>query len=155
MRASHSLVDFHREDPVRPLLLRRVSVAAALLLSATVIAAQEVPYNQRVRFEAAPLTLDSTSVQLSVVHVTTAAPVRALVCFDSPQVITAATDETGMVRVSNLRRTNTRVRVVAPGFRETSLIFFPGKRGRSYAQVRVVPDPSAAATTPSCHAARD
>lgn len=100
--------------------------------------------------EAPPVALDSGTVQLTVVHATTAAPVRALVCFDSPQVVTTVTDESGAVRVSNLRQTNTHVRVLAPGFRETSLIFYPGKRGRSYARVRLVPAPGTETATPSC-----
>lgn len=132
--------------------LHGASITAALLLGTIGVSAeaQDLPYNQRVLFEAPPVALDSGTVQLTVVHATTAAPVRALVCFDSPQVVTTVTDESGAVRVSNLRQTNTHVRVLAPGFRETSLIFYPGKRGRSYARVRLVPAPGTETATPSC-----
>ena len=154
MRNSQYLATTHRED----LMLRLLShCAAALLLlgalgkSAT---AQDVPYNQRVRFEAPPVALDSTTVQLSVVHAVSATPVRALVCFDSPQAQTTATDETGALRVSNLRQTNTHVRVLAPGFRETSLILYPGKLGRSYATVRLIPEPGTEAAKLSCEQGR-
>lgn len=150
MHASQYLGTTHRED----LMLRPLHrCAAALLLLAafeSTATAQDIPYNQRVRFEAPPVALDSSTVQLSVVHSVTSTPVRALVCFDSPQAQTTVTDEAGAIRVSNLRQTNTHVRVLAPGFRETSLIFYPGKRGRSYATVRLVPAPGTESARPSC-----
>ena len=135
-------------------MLRLLGRCASTLLLLSALSsrafAQDVPYNQRVRFEAPPVALDSSTVELRVVHVATAAPVRALVCLDSPQVLTAVTDETGAIRMHNLRQTNTHVRVVAPGFRETSLILYPGKRGRSYATVRLVPQPGTESANPSC-----
>lgn len=135
---------------LRLLLARCASLALCLSALSSLATAQNVPYNQRVRFEAPPVAVDSSTVQLRVVHVATAAPVRALVCIDSPQARTAVTDETGAVRLHDLRQTNTHVRVVAPGFEETSLIFHPGKRGRSFATVRLVPAPGTERTNPSC-----
>jgi hypothetical protein len=154
MRALQYRSTTHCEDPMTCLPRCCATAVTVLFASATLAIAQDVPYNQRVQFEAPPVALDSTSVQLSVVHFGTRAPVRALVCFDSPQVSMAVTDETGAVRVSNLMQTNTHVRILAPGFAETSLIFFPGKLGRSFARVRLVPDASSTSPNPSCGAGR-
>ena len=132
------------------LLGRSASIMLCLGALSSPATAQDVPYNQRVRFEAPPVALDSATVQLRVVHVATAAPVRALVCVDSPRALSAVTDETGAIRLHHLHPTNTHVRVVAPGFEETSLIFYPGKRGRSYATVRLVPAPGTESAKPSC-----
>jgi hypothetical protein len=154
MRASHCRVITHREDPMSCLLRRCAYAVTVLCASGSLAVAQDVPYSQRVQFEAPPVALDSNSVQLSVVHFGTRMPVRALVCFDSPQVMTVITDETGAARVSNLTQTNTHVRVLAPGFAEISLIFFPGKLGRSFARVRLIPDANTASTNPSCDTGR-
>ena len=132
------------------LLRHALRAISTLCVLGTVAEAQQVPYNQRVIFEAPPVALDSSTIQLSVIHVSSAAPLRALVCIDSPQPAAAVTDASGAVRISNLRQTNTHVRVLAQGFQETSLIFYPGKRGRSYATVRLEPD-----ATPARSGTRD
>lgn len=74
-------------------------------------------------------------------------PVLALVCVDlGPEI---RTDSTGETRVSGLLPGNTPVVVRAPLYEPTSMIFFPGWLGRSFATVRLVRNPSATAT-PSC-----
>jgi len=129
-----------------------VATVAALLACSSIVSAQDtIPYNQRVRFAAPPVALGPSTIELRVVDAQTGAAVPALVCFYSGQ--EAVTDSQGQIRVSNLKATNTRVVVRASGFAETSLVFFPGKRGRSFATVRLVADAEAPAS-PNCAGAQ-
>ena len=123
---------------------------AVLGTSASVADAQSRPSSrQRHQYVAADSTLDSLSIQLAVVDFRTGEPVPALVCLGRSGRSQVVTDSRGAVRVSNLPQANIPVRVLATGYDADSLIFYPGKRGRSQALVRLVPNPSAPAE-PSC-----
>ncbi len=140
---------------MRPTRVLLTGSALLLLLAPSAEAQERVPYNQRVAFEAPPVALDSSSIELRVVDLVTGKPVPSLVCFYSGRSV--VTDTEGGVRVSGLRRTNTWTTVLAGGYEQTSLIFYPGKLGRSYATVRLrasdLQSPTAS-VTPTCRDAR-
>jgi len=104
---------------------------------------------QRHEYVAADSSLDSLSIQLRVVDFETGEPVPALICLGRSGRHQVVTNSEGAVRVSNLPQTNVSVRVLATGYDPDSLIFFPGKRGRSQARVRLVPN-AAAPAEPTC-----
>lgn len=104
---------------------------------------------QRHEYVAADSTLDSLSIQLTVVDYETGEPVPALICLGRSGRHQVVTNSEGAVRVSNLPQTNVRVRVRATGYGADSLILYPGKRGRSQARVRLVPN-AAAPAEPTC-----
>lgn len=82
-----------------PSPLHRSALAPnATLAISPVAASQDVPDKQRVLFEVQPAALGSTSVQLTKLHGRTP-HLCAIVCFDSPPVAMAVTDETGAARV--------------------------------------------------------
>ena len=114
---------------------------AVLGTYAPIAGAQSRPSSyQRHQYVAADSTLDSLSIQLAVVDYETGEPVPALVCLGKSgrhQVVT------------NLPQTNVPVRVLATGYDADSLIFYPGKRGRSQARVRLVPN-AVAPAEPTC-----
>jgi hypothetical protein len=129
----------------------RLAVSAAVILMVSggpeASAQSSVPYNQRVTWTAPPSALDSTTVQVLVVDVDTGRPVPALLCFRAGTEV--VTDSQGEVRVSGLGRRNVQASILASGYAQTSLIFQPGMRGRSYVKVRLVSNSSAPAS-PSC-----
>ncbi len=129
-----------------------LAAVALLLVSAAAARAQTVvPYNQRVQWAAPPVAIDSSSIQLRVVDVETGRAVPALLCFRSGTEV--VTDTSGEVRVSGLRRTNTPAVVLAGRYAQTSLIFYPGKLGRSFATVRLVASDTSS-ETPTCRDAK-
>ncbi len=134
--------------PTRALLVGAVLLTA---VAPTARAQDDVPYNQRVAWQAPPVALDSSSIQLRVVDLATGKPVPSLVCFYRGQEV--VTDTEGGVRVSGLRRANIWTTVLAGGYEQTSLIFYPGKLGRSYATVRLRASGTASAA-PTCRDAR-
>lgn len=134
---------------LRPLHLS--ALVAALAAAHPAAAQSSLPYNQRVRFAAPRAPLDSTTIELLVRDAATGRPVPALVCFSrDPEVVT---DTAGRVRVANLRRRSVPAKVMATGYRVESLILMPGTRGRSYATVGLVADPTAL-RQPRCADAR-
>lgn len=132
---------------MRRLLLCLLSGPLVASLPSPLSAQSKVPYNQRVRWAAPPVALDSSTIQIRVVDVETGEPVLALVCVDLGAQI--QTDSTGEARVGGLPPGNTPVVVRAPHYEPTSMIFLPGWLGRSFATVRLVRNASATAT-PSC-----
>ena len=123
---------------------------AVLGTYAPIAGAQSRPSSyQRHQYVAADSTLDSLSIQLAVVDYETGEPVPALICLGRSGRHQVVTNSEGAVRVSNLPQTNVPVRVLATGYDGDSLVFFPGKRGRSQARVRLVPN-AAAPAEPTC-----
>lgn len=121
-----------------------------LSLVGSTLGAQSRPSSrQRHQYVAAEPSLDSTSIQLAVTDFRTGEPVPALICVGHRERLELVTDPRGGVRITNLPQTNVPVRVLAAGYDADSLIFFPGKRGRSQAAVRLVPNTSASAA-PRC-----
>lgn len=110
-------------------------------------AQSEVPSRQRVRWAAPPQALDSTSIQLRIVDFATGKPIPALICFRTGTEVVS--DPDGEARVTGLRQTNTWVSVLSSNYEATFLIFFPGKLGRSFATVPLVPSANAPAR-PTC-----
>lgn len=132
-----------------PYRLELVVLLGALAMSAG--AQSRPPQHERTRFIAADTSLDSTSIQIKVMDHRTKKELPALICVGRLARSEVVTDTRGAVRISNLRQTNVPVRVVAQGYDVETLIFFPGRRGRSQAVVHLVPN-AALTRAPNCAA---
>lgn len=119
------------------------------------VGAQErPPAPERVRFVPADSGLSETSIRISVRDHQTGDPLPALVCIGNAGRTWVVTNTDGEVVVSNLPQTDVPVRVMSAGHDTESLTFFPGRRMRAQAAVRLAPNPKAS-SDPSCVPSRD
>jgi len=125
-----------------------LAVASLMVVAGPAASAQAiVPYNQRVRWSAPPTPMDSTTVEAVIVDIQSGLPVPALLCVRGN--LEGRADSLGVIRVSGLGGRNVQASVLARGYRQVSMVFQPGMRGRSYVTVRMIPD-EAVTTKAAC-----